>query len=657
MIRILNNVVAVLIFIVLGVNISASNLPEAKIIHYNNEDLIVDLGVGLWAFPIPYDYDRDGLTDLLVNCPDKPMKGLFYFRNIGTLEKPLFDKSVKLATVATQHLCCSEYNGQMHVMNGDKVCVDVFTKPCEVQEKVEYDGKEVTEGIKRFRSYMWNAVDWDNDGDMDYIVGIDSWDEYGWDNAFDENGKWVKGPLRGWVYLVENVQGKYVNNGRIQAAGADIDVYGAPNPCVADFDNDGDLDIICGEFVDGLTWFENIGTRSEPVFAAGRRISNSKGEIRFHLQMINPRVCDFNKDGYMDLVVGDEDGRVALLKNTGKVKKGMPQFKSPEYFRQKADKVKFGALATPCSVDWNNDGKMDIIAGNSAGEIAFIENLTGGADPSWAAPVLMKVGRTPIRIMAGYNGSIQGPAEAKWGYTVLDVADWDDDGLKDIIINSIYGKIEWYRNIGSRDGVTLAPAQPVKVAWDGEARRPKWNWWKPGAQELVTQWRTSPVVVDWNKDGLLDIIVLDHEGYLAYFERFVNEYGEKMLKPGQRIFECLNGSVFVNRKGMIDKTPGLLRMNKLSAGQSGRRKICVCDWDLDGKLDLIVDSRTAAWFRNVSSEKDTTVKFRYMGELSSTQLQGHTTCPTPIDWNNDKVVDLLVGGEDGQFYIIKNPRS
>ena len=142
MIRILNNVVAVLIFIVLGLNISASNLPEAKIIHYNNEDLIVDLGVGLWAFPIPYDYDRDGLTDLLVNCPDKPMKGLFYFRNIGTLEKPLFDKSVKLATVATQHLCCSEYNGQMHVMNGDKVCVDFFTKPFEVQEKVEYDGNE-----------------------------------------------------------------------------------------------------------------------------------------------------------------------------------------------------------------------------------------------------------------------------------------------------------------------------------------------------------------------------------------------------------------------------------------------------------------------------------------------------------------------------------
>ena len=127
-----------LISIAFSASVYAANLPEAKIIPYNNEDLVVDLGVGLWAFPVPYDYDQDGLIDLLVNCSDKPMRGLFYFRNIGTLEEPLFDKSVKLASVATQHLCCSEYNGQMHVMNGDKVCVDFFAKPFEVQEKVEY---------------------------------------------------------------------------------------------------------------------------------------------------------------------------------------------------------------------------------------------------------------------------------------------------------------------------------------------------------------------------------------------------------------------------------------------------------------------------------------------------------------------------------------
>ncbi len=36
---------------------------------------------------------------------------------------------------------------------------------------------------------------------------------------------------------------------------------------------------------------------------------------------------------------------------------------------------------------------------------------------------------------------------------------------------------------------------------------------------LLTQWRTTPVAVDWNRDGLTDLVMLDHEGYLAFFER------------------------------------------------------------------------------------------------------------------------------------------
>ena len=48
---------------------------------YNQEDLVVDLGVGLWAWPMPLDYDRDGDMDLLVACPDKPSNGVYFFEN------------------------------------------------------------------------------------------------------------------------------------------------------------------------------------------------------------------------------------------------------------------------------------------------------------------------------------------------------------------------------------------------------------------------------------------------------------------------------------------------------------------------------------------------------------------------------------------------
>ncbi len=68
----------------------------------------------------------------------------------------------------------------------------------------------------------------------------------------------------------------------------------------------------------------------------------------------------------------------------------MPVFNSPEYFQQKAGYVKFGALATPISVDWDDDGDEDIVTGNTAGYIGFIENLNGGNPPKWAVPKRLK---------------------------------------------------------------------------------------------------------------------------------------------------------------------------------------------------------------------------------------------------------------------------
>ena len=177
---------------------------------------------------------------------------------------------------------------------------------------------------------------------------------------------------------------------------------------------------------------------------------------------------DWNKDGRVDLIVGQEDGRVAFIENLGQTVDGVPQFAAPRYFQQQADLVKFGALATPVGFDWDGDGKEDILAGDSAGYIGFFKNL-GGNPPKWAAPEYLEADGQRIRIMAGANGSVQGPAEAKWGYTTFSVADWDGDGLPDIIGNSILGKIVWWRNIGTKTQPKLAAAQPIEIEWPGTA--------------------------------------------------------------------------------------------------------------------------------------------------------------------------------------------
>ena len=61
----------------------------------------------------------------------------------------------------------------------------------------------------------------------------------------------------------------------------------------------------------------------------------------------------------------------------------------------------------------------------------------------------LKAGGKTIRIWPDRNGSVQGPAEAKWGYTNISVADWDLDGKPDILVNDITGAVMWYRNIGT----------------------------------------------------------------------------------------------------------------------------------------------------------------------------------------------------------------
>jgi len=60
---------------------------------------------------------------------------------------------------------------------------------------------------------------------------------------------------------------------RLQAGGQDIDPYGMPSPMWGDFRGNGKLDLICGEFRDGFTFYENIGTRTQPKYAAGRALT------------------------------------------------------------------------------------------------------------------------------------------------------------------------------------------------------------------------------------------------------------------------------------------------------------------------------------------------------------------------------------------------
>ena len=621
----------------------ADGLQRVK---YNHPGLVVDLGVGLWAWPLPMDYDGDGDWDLVVSCRDVPYNGTYFFENPGGGKKalPVFKPGVRID------------NGKSNI----QVCYpDGWKTPRVLLPGAEYRNyrkRRSSERVKlsvpprvhlgRTRANQWKYVDYDADGKLDLIVGVGDWLAYGWDNAFNAKGQWTRGPLHGWVYLLRNTgtsaQPKYDKPVKVLAGGKPIDVFGMPSPNFADFDADGDLDILCGEFVDKLTYFQNVGTRAEPKYAPGRFIRHGERPMTMDLCMIVPVAVDWDADGDVDLVVGQEDGRVALIRHTGKVAAGLPVFELPVFFRQEAHELKFGALATPVGFDWDADGDDDIISGNTAGYIGFIENL-GGRPPKWAEPRYLEADGAVIRIEAGPNGSIQGPCEAKWGYTTLSVADWDHDSLPDLVVNSIWGKVVWYRNVGTRKSPKLTAAAGVEVEWDNaknkKSPKPAWNWWDPKGNELATQWRTTPVVIDLDGDGLNDLVMLDHEGYLSLFRR-AKRGGKLVLLPPKRVFHDARGP---------------LRLSGGSAGRSGRRKLCLVDWDNDGRLDLMVNGRNIDFMRNFGTEGRWV--FKNVGPVDSRRLAGHTASPTVVDWDKDGRVELLVGGEDGFFYHMPAPRG
>ncbi len=635
------NLLSIFLLLITSVNLSAQQSDwKLQPLPYNHPGLAVDLGVGLWAWPMPLDYDGDGDLDLLVSCPDKPSNGVYFFENPtqdATVKMPVFLPGVRVGKTS--------YNMQIsHVGDQPRILQTNTEFPRDPNTgRFDFDhGNRIYPKSNihnnHVRGNMWRYVDYDGDGDQDIVVGAGDWTDYVWDNAFDNHGHWRNGRLHGYVYWIRN-QGsdqapQYSETPeKIQAGGGEIDVYGWPSPNFADFDGDGDLDLLCGEFLDGFTYFENVGSRTNPEYGAGQKLTDSQGRpLVMDLQMITPTAFDWDQDGDLDLIVGDEDGRVALVENTGSFRGSQPVFTAPQYFQQQADTLKFGALATPFAYDWDGDGDEDILCGNTAGYIGWFENLGNGENglPKWSAPTLLNARHEaaptteapqPFRVLAGSNGSIQGPCEAKWGYTTLSVADWDGDNDPDVIYNSILSRVGVLRN----DNGVLTDT-PLDTGLS-EAP-PKWYWWQTLSSSALTQWRTTPLVIDFDADGKLDLVMLDQEGYLT-----LRSDGQQ----AQRIF--------------VDENNRPLQLNNKSCGGSGRVKLEVVDWDGDSRLDLLVNSENATWYRNCE-DRDGKIVLKKIGNLAKRNVAGHTSSPAACDFNNDGKPDLIVGAENGRLYYI-----
>ncbi|MBM3746735.1 MAG: VCBS repeat-containing protein [Acidobacteria bacterium] len=315
-------------------------------------------------------------------------------------------------------------------------------------------------------------------------------------------------------------------------------------------------DIVSGSRFGDLYYYRNAAATGLDLESRRHIVGTDGNALRHPTVGASPTAYPSPQTGLADLIAGGE-GALYFYRFTGRFnREGQPVYHAPVPVLEREADLYSGSLASPTQVDWDGDGALDIIAGNSEGFVLFFRNAGSNAAPAFLPGVALRAGGELIHIQPGYKGDIQGPAEARWGYVSANVTDWNGDGLPDILMSDSTAQHRVFLNRGTPGSPKLAPGRTLYL--DG--------------LDLHGTWRVRPGVAKLN--GRMAYVANDDQDAFHLYWR-IDDYN--LLDGGKLRLE--DGSA--------------IGANYTGAGGTGRTKLELVDWDQDSLTDLLVGTTRA----------------------------------------------------------------
>jgi len=212
-------------------------------------------------------------------------------------------------------------------------------------------------------------------------------------------------------------------------------------------------------------------------------------------------------------------------------------------------KIDVGSNANPEVVDWNEDGKKDLIIGSESGTgtVRLYLNQGTNANPVFTTYSHINCSGSPI------NHYRSNPR----------VWDLDGDGIKDLILGENYGYAFFYKNAGTNANPVFSDYDTLKLT---------------NGNPIDEYYGSRLFCVDWNGDGACDLLISDYYGFIRYFQNTVF--------PG---IEEIEQTIVTN----FTVTPNLTRdIVHLKYSLTERSAVNVEIYSADGRLIDVVVNRS-----------------------------------------------------------------